>query len=254
VSGGPVEDIAACWALLSIRFAVALRLTPFMGGRPVPLLACGGLGAALAMVILPLGTVSAIGALGPGGLLLCALREAAIGAGLGAMARMAYSVLEIGGTLAGVATEIGGGPGDDGPPGPLATLYVMTGIAAFLLMGGHRVLVGGLAASVRLFPVAGGAGAGVPDGLLEGAVAILAGAFAFGVMMAAPLFVAGLFARIVIALVARAAPGLTEAAGVQSLRSLVVQLTAIAVLGAGVFGGVEFLAGSLERIAGPVGQ
>ncbi|MBW2277861.1 MAG: flagellar biosynthetic protein FliR [Deltaproteobacteria bacterium] len=239
-------------SLLLVRVGVALRLTPFLGGRPLPLLPWAALSVCLVMVLGP----SALApfdssAVGLGGWLVLALREALTGAVLGLAAKLAFAVLELAGGLLGDALPAvfqANGTGRE-QRSPIASFYVLFGTAAFLLMDGHHALISALAGSLVSFPPVGAAPAGdlLSTGL-ESIVGLFSGAFAFAVMVAAPVFVAGLAAEVVTGLASRIAPALDQGAGSQGLRTIAVQLALVAFLGASVTAAVGFLRDGIEHL------
>jgi flagellar biosynthesis protein FliR len=250
------EATSAAWApalLLLIRIGVALRLTPFLGGRPLPWLPWAGLSVCVTLVLLP--AVVAPGAArvdGLGTFVVLALRETLTGAALGLTARIAFSVLESAGGLLGAALPavFAGGGATDERRSPLASLYVLFGTAAFLLMDGHHALLAALAGTIECLPPAAIPAAADPLAAgIDGALALFAGAFAWAVMIAAPVFVAGLAAELLSGLATRIAPVLGQGVGSQGLRTVVVQLALIAFLGATVTAAVGFLREGIEGLS-----
>jgi flagellar biosynthesis protein FliR len=240
-------------SLLAIRIGVALRLTPFLGGRPLPLLPWAALSACLVLVLAPTSLApQEPSAAGIGLWIAMALREALVGAVLGLAARIAFSVLESAGGLIGDALPavFRPGAGQVEQRTPVASFYVLFGTAAFLAMDGHHALVSALAGSLSSFPPAGAAASG---GLVEvgfdSILVLFAGAFAFAVMVAAPVFVAGLAAEVLTGLGARIVPALGQGAGTQGVRTVVVQVALIAFLGVSVTAAVGFLRDGIEQIA-----
>jgi flagellar biosynthetic protein FliR len=245
--------MAVTASLLLIRVGVALRLTPFLGGRALPWPAWAGLSACVALVLLP--TVPASGSAAVdtlGAWLVLALREALAGAVLGLAARIAFSVLEMAGGLIDAAWPAVFSIGSEGRAGrsPITTLYVLFGTAAFLLMDGHHALLAALAGSLACFPPTGiAAGVDPLAAGLDGAIGLFAGAFAFAVMVTAPVFVAGLAAELLAGLSERIAPVLGQGVGSQGLRTIAVQLALIAFLGVSVSAAVGFLRDGVERLS-----
>ena len=229
----PALALAITGALLFIRVLVALRLTPFPGGRPLPLLPVMGLSLSLVLVLLP--------GLGP-------FKEVLVGASFGLMARIVFSVFESAGALIGLAAHTIPSAGrEDGGASPLVGLYAFLGIGAFLLMDGHHAMLSALVGSVRWIPLdAAFDGDLISPGLIDGAIAVFAGAFTWGVMIATPVFMAGLAADVFGGLVIRMAPGMGQGAGAGTLRVVATQIVMIATLGAGVAAGIAFLSRVIE--------
>ena len=239
--------------LLATRFGVAVRLTPFLGGRPLPLMAALGIACALSLMIAPLCVAAAVPA--GGWQWLGALAgEAAIGAILGVMARLVFFALESAADLTSIAARIFPSSELRAPvegASPVSALYTIFGTAAFILMGGHRAMIEVLAASTRFAPPGGGAFPGDSlSSLPELALGVFQSAFAFGVMISAPVFVAGLFAHLFAGLVTRLFPWASQAAGAQTLQTIAVQLVLLVILGAAVSAGVAFLEGGMADLKG----
>jgi flagellar biosynthetic protein FliR len=234
-------------ALLFIRVLVALRLTPFLGGRPLPLLPLMGLSLSLVFVLLPgLGPMEATPRASM--LIQLVLKEVLVGASFGLMARIVFSVFESTGALIGLAAHTIPSAGrEEGYMNPLVGLYTFLGIGAFLLMDGHHGMLSALAGSFRWIPLdAAFDGDLISSKLIEGAVAVFAGAFTWAVMIATPVFMAGLMADVFGGLVMQMAPGMGQGSGTGSLRVVATQVVMIATLGAGVTAGIAFLQSVVE--------
>ena len=246
VMSDPAFALVITGALLFIRVSVALRLTPFPGGRPLPLLPVVGLSLSLVLVLLPgLGPVEAR----PGVSMLIGLafKEVLVGASFGLMARIVFSVFESAGALIGLAAHTIPSAGrEEGGANPLVGLYTFLGIGAFLLMDGHHGMLSALVGSVRWIPLDAAFDSDlISSRLIEGAIAVFAGAFTWAVMIATPVFMAGLAADVFGGLVMRMAPGTGQGAGAGSLRVVATQIVMIATLGAGVAAGIAFLRQSI---------
>ncbi len=219
------------------RAAAALLVVPILGGRPLPWPVALILSAAVATAVVPAGIPPA--AASAPELALLALREAAIGLTLGLCARIAFAIFESAGGLVGAAAGL--------DRRPFSSLYALAGVGAFLCAGGHHALVSAIAGSFRACPV------GAPleaTPFADAAAALFSSTFAGAVMVAAPAFVAALFAEAVAGISARVAPlaGIGESGAF--LRAACVQVAAIAGLAAGVRLGVAILGEGLARAAG----
>lgn len=242
----------AAGALTLVRVAVALRLTPFFGGRLLPWLAWAGLSVAVTLALWPLADAAPLAPVGGRApLIVLAAREAAVGAAFGLAARLAFGLLESAGALLAVAalTEPRAGSPDDAPGAGLGGLFVLFGTAAFLLVDGHHALLAALASSLRCLPVGDAAAieGGLPA-LLDAALALFAGAFAWAVLVAAPVYVAGLIADGLIALATRGVPVVSQPGAASGLRALTVQLAVIAALAGAVATAVAFLQRGLAHL------
>jgi len=237
-------------SLFFIRVFVALRLTPLLGGRPLPTVVCLGIASALTPIALPLVLTSLTADISSFNFLLLVMREVLIGASLGLLAMLVFSVLDmIGGmtNLAFLPFADGSSEGDSGKA-PLRGLFTFFGIGAFMMIGGHHYLFSAIVGSVRCVPVGGAFVDGRFELLLESAAGLFAGAFAWAVMTAAPAFVAGLFAEIFSGIAVRMIPAFGQVTGGQPLRIILVNLMLIAILAVSVSSVVSFLQSGIESL------
>ncbi|MCP4675641.1 MAG: flagellar biosynthetic protein FliR [Deltaproteobacteria bacterium] len=238
--------------LLAIRIGAALRLAPFFGGKPLPLLPWAALSIVLAWVIAPQSGPLPTAVLGGGPWLALAAKELFIGIVIGALARIAFSVLEIAGDLARLSTTAIPATGDDTDTRgfPLTKVYTLLGTAAFLLMDGHHAFITGLAGTTRCLPPASFPGA--KDLVATGASPVLelfSTAMGTAVLISAPVFVAGLAADFLVGLISRLVPGVAPPAGAQAARAVAVQLAVIAALGFVVSAALKFLQTGMEGLS-----
>ena len=207
-------------ALVFCRIGAALRWVPFFGGDPLPGLAWLGLSGALTLVLFPLVPAAE---LTNNGIRLAALiaKELFIGTLIGVLVRLAFSVLESAGRLARRAMyAVPFVPETDAT----IRLYFFVGAAALLLMNGHHALISGLAASFRCTPPQI-----FPDAALGGpnaAIALFSHAMSAAVLIAAPLFAAGLAADWVSASLSRLVSDAASSAA-ETVRTLSVQAAVI---------------------------
>ncbi len=237
--------------LLTIRVGAALRLVPFFWGRPLPLLPWAAISLCVALVLTPLRLPLVQVSLFSGPWVALALKELFIGVVIGSMARLAFLVLDAAGELLRVSTlTVGTGMGADPQRGAaLDRFYVLVGTAVFLLVGGHHALFAGMASSVQCLP---------PETIphletmitsgISAPVRLFGTAMATAVMIAAPLFVAGLIADFLVALAARMVPGAGQQIGAQAIRLVFVQLVLLATFGAIVTVAVGFIQRSLQEV------
>jgi flagellar biosynthesis protein FliR len=219
------------------RAVAALLIIPILGGRPLPPVVALILSAAIAPVALP--SPPWLAEPPAAELVLLAAREVAIGAVLGASARIAFSIFESAGGLVGAAAGgrglIGEGAGD---AGPLGMLFALVGVGAFLLSGGHHAVVSAIAGSFRLCPVGTAIDAGTA---IDGALALFSSAFAGAVMAAAPAFAAAIAVEAAAGIASRVAPLAGLELSAPAIRAVCVQVAAVAALVAAVRLGVDLL-------------
>ena len=237
--------------LLTIRIAAALRLTPFFGGKPLGWVPWISVSIVLGMILLPFsGPVPGI-AIGSMGWIALALKELFLGVVIGVLVRMAFFVFWMAGELARIQTlAIPEASSDEGLRGaPLTQMYVLLGTTAFLLAGGHHAFIVGLKGTIQCMPPGA-----IPDfssvsaSFIPVALNFFCTSLATAVLISAPIFVAGLFADVVVGLGFRLAPGIAPPLGAQAVRALIVQVILVATLGVAVSKGVRFLENSMEKI------
>ncbi len=249
---GVPTDIISLIVLLTIRIGAALRLTPFLGGLSLPILPWAGVSVILACVLAPQSGPVPTAAFGSGPWLALAAKELFIGVLIGALARIAFLVLEVAGDLARLSTVAIPRTGDSGQGdrgAPLTRAYTLIGIASFLLVDGHHAFISGLAGTTRCLPPA----------LLPGALKLTAmgaspalelfsAAMGTAVLISGPVFIAGIAADFIVGLISRVSPGIAPPAGVQATRAILVQVAVIATLATVVSVAVDFLKSGMEHL------
>jgi flagellar biosynthetic protein FliR len=236
---------AAHAVLLTLRIGAALRLTPFFGGHPMPILPCLALSASLGVLLVPYTAPLDARDLGMLTFTALGIKEIFIGVVIGTLTRMAFAVFELAGGIShffAFAALPGGGQS------PLATLYLLVGTGAFLVLRGHHGLIRGLAATIRavspleLPGLESLAGTGQ-----DAAVHLFAAAMATAVLVAAPIFVAGLFAEVLVGVISRFVTGATSMDSSLS-RAVAVQLALVASLGLAVVQAGELLQRAVDTL------
>jgi flagellar biosynthetic protein FliR len=232
--------------LISIRVGAALRLIPFFGGHPMPVLPWLGLSFSLGL-ILSFQTGHGIGQ-DLNGLRFAALvtKEIFVGIVIGALVRFSFSVLEVVGEVAHLSSlSVLAGQGQS----PYTTAYLLLGAGVFFLMKGHHALISGLASTIACVPpleipgIASVAGAGQ-----DAAIRLFSSAMAAAVLISAPIFAAGLFAEVIVGMVSRLNPGWATG-GAQTLRVAAVQVTVLASLCFVVTSAIELLEAGLADLS-----
>lgn len=236
-------------ALISIRLGAALRLTPFLGGRPLGIVPWLSVTAVLAPIIgLHSGPLPSH-PLEPAIWVSAALAELFIGITIGMLAKIAFTVFETAGNLARLQTLAVPTSGDEGSLGgaPISTAYVLVGTAAFLLMDGHHYFITALAATTRCMPP--GAVPGLDHLASTGgasALHLFTLAMATAALISIPVFAAGLFADLLVGLAAPLWPGAAPGTGI--LRIFAVQGMIIAAFSATILGLLHFLVSEMKNL------
>lgn len=244
----------AAFTLVVLRLAGLSFLAPVFSHRSVPWRVRAVLAFALALVATPLvevdhplpDTVFEFAGLG--------IIELALGAALGMGVAIVLAAAQMSGAL--IDQQLGlpldEHPEPDAGSAPLSRLLNLLGLAVFLAMGGHLLLVSALLDSFRAVPP-GTAGSGVDlTGLLQD---LVQQSLLLSVRMAAPVLAAMAAVGIASGILGRAVPQLP----VLALAAPVRVLVGLAVLGLSLAGGaqwvmrslpaaIETTAGSLSRL------
>jgi flagellar biosynthetic protein FliR len=241
----PLVLVAAA-LLLSVRVGAALRLTPFFGGHPMPVLPWLGLSLSLGLLLATHFGAAGVPALDGPRLAALVIKELFVGIVIGVLTRLAFSVFEVVGEIAHLSSFAVFSTPDRNP---LATAYRLLGVSGFLVLGGHHGLIQGLASTahcVAPFELPGWepfAGAGQ-----DAAVRLFAAAMATAVLISAPIFAAGLFADVVVGVLSRLQSG-AAMLGAQTVRAVAVQLVVVLSLGLVVTSAIELLESGLESLS-----
>ncbi len=192
-----------------VRVGAALMAAPVFSVRQVPVRWRVLLAVLITLAIQPLIPASpVVEPWGPAGVMI-ALQQIGIGAMMGFVLQLAFQALVFGGQVMAYSMGLGFASMMDPTNGvqvPVVSQYwLILAMLAFLLGNGHLLLLGSVAQSFHLLPVA-------VDGLsragLWGVVAWSSRLFAAGVLMALPVIVALLLINIGMGVVSRAAPQL----------------------------------------------
>ena len=220
--------------LVSVRVTGGVALAPVFGPASIPasvrVVLVLALSASLVSV-LPIAPVL----LDVSQLLVAATAEMLIGASLAFGFIAAQAATHLAGRILDVQMGYGAAsvlnPATDKPVPLLASLLGMFGVAVFLGIDGHHVLVRALSASIQAFPP-GTAGFALDWNEL---LAQSAAMFTFGLALAGPVMVALLLADVGMAVVARSVPQLNVfilSFSVKALLGLVGLMAAVPIAGA----------------------
>jgi flagellar biosynthesis protein FliR len=226
-SGGP-----AAAALLLFRFTGLLAVAPLFSARAVPLRIKAALTALLVLLVLP----AAVGKAGPDLQVSpeMIVAEFAVGFTLGFAAGVIVHGAEIAGDFVAVQTGLSGAnlldPLSETQMPVLGQFLGLTMTAAFLTIGGHRVVLDAAAHSLDVVPQ----GAGLrPEGLVP-LVNIGGQLFVLGLQLAAPVIAAITIGNVALGVLARTVPQLNvllTAFPLQIGIGLLVLATSLPILG-----------------------
>jgi flagellar biosynthetic protein FliR len=209
VTSGELETLLTQFFWPFMRMLALMLTAPLFAERALPVRVKIGLGMMFAFLVAPtLPPGPAVHPVSLGGVIVLA-QELLIGAALGFSMRIVFAAVEMAGELAGLQMGLGYATLFDPQRADLipvlGRVLGLLAVLAFLAMDGHLRLVGTLADTFRILPVAGpGLGAG---GLLT-LVRWGGELFAAGTLLALPVVGALLVANIALGILTRAAPQL----------------------------------------------
>jgi len=213
------------WALVLFRLSGIFLSAPLFGGSIIPMRFKVLLAATLSLCIYPIlvgmGRADVVGAAGAslygvlsGEISLWVLPwvvagELLIGLAIGFGATLPLIGMQLGGRM--IDQQLGLGvagllnPEADEQGGAIGEFYYLLALAVFILLGGHRLVLGTLLDSFLNVPLGGGVSADGPVTLLVG---LLDSAFALSLKVAAPLLCLVFLETIAMGFVARTVPQL----------------------------------------------
>jgi flagellar biosynthetic protein FliR len=206
----------------------------------------------LACVFAPQSGPLPVAEIGTGAWFALAVKEVFIGVVLGTIVRLAFSVFEVAGDLArlGTVSIPDAGESSFSRGTPLSRVYTLLAAAVFLLVGGHHALLTGLGSTIRCLPP--GVAPSSYD-MFPVDISVVLGLFgatmAMGVLISAPVFVAGISADILTGLVSRIMSGVGPFRGMHAIRAAFVQVMVVIALGTVVSTALNVLQDGVEKIA-----
>jgi flagellar biosynthesis protein FliR len=205
------------------RISGLVLAAPVFGARRVPIQVRVLLAVAAALLVAPVHSGANLPAsLGPD-LVLALLREALLGVALGLALLILAAALQAAGQLVGhmsglsLAEAIDPDSGESVPV--VGRVYDLTAIAVFMLLGGHRQVLGALLDSFRWLPP-GRVQFG--DGWTAMLSTVAAESFSLSVRLAAPVLCALLLSTLLLGLISRVLPMLNSFSIGFSLNGLMV--------------------------------
>jgi len=198
------------FTLVLTRVSGLMMTAPIYGTAQVPMQVRALFSAAVALVILP--TQWHVVVAYPGSIfnyLVFLGAELLVGVCLGLGVVILFSGVQLGGELIGrvsglmLADVFDPGSGASIPL--FSRLFHLVALAAFVCIGGHRLVMAGLLDTFTTIPAGG---AGVPLSMADAFVVLLTQSFALGVRAAAPVVTAILLSTLVLGLISRTLPQL----------------------------------------------
>ena len=230
---GEFLSMSGALALLPVASRVAglLLVAPVFGSAAVPV----RLRVLMALVV----GLAVVGQVAPavapanvGELAITCVIELVVGLAVGWAAALIFAGVELAaahvGAQMGVSLgEAAGGMGEESGS-PVSAAYWVVALAAFLLVGGHRELLGGLLDSLRSVP---GGGVAAKAGVIALAAGLLKASFVLALKVAAPVLVAMLLATVAMGLLYRALPAchiLSTGLPIRAMLGLLVMALSVA--------------------------
>jgi flagellar biosynthetic protein FliR len=196
------------FGIVLVRIGMLVAMTPLLGGTWAPMPVKVGLTVILAIVIMPLITLPAMGNMAT--IALVVAHESLIGLALAMSVRIVLGAAELGGYLIGFQMGFAYAAIVDPQSGVrnnvLAALYASLATLALLGTNLHHQLLRLLVATYETLPVA--AAAAMQPSVVETVMRMLGLIFVTGARLAAPVVLVLLFVELVMGVTSRAAPSL----------------------------------------------
>jgi flagellar biosynthesis protein FliR len=238
-------------ALVFARVTGLMLAAPLLSTREMPMRVRALMAIAMTLMVWPLHSTTAIEL--PESLIDLGVAvglEMLIGATLGLGVMILFAALQVAGTMIGQLSGLSLGevfdPNFDDVSHVFSQFLYQVTITVFVLIGGHRLLVGALLDTFKTLP----AGAGLPPNLLEALSTLLVQSFDLGIRIAAPVVVSLLLALIVLAIIGRTVPQLNVLVLGFSLNALVAMSILALTLGGGVWAFQDELGTTFEVLSG----
>lgn len=187
--------------LVFLRAGIAVAMLPFFGSKNAPAGFRIGLAIAVSLLLTPVAPISVAHA----GILGMVLREAVLGAAMGAAARALFYGVEMAGQIVsnamGLSIATVFNP-EMGQSTEVARLYGLITLLVFLAADGHHRLVTFLIKSYEVLPLAGADLGSTASLVMTGG----AGLFLMSITLAAPVVVMMLVVNLLLGFLAKAAP------------------------------------------------
>ncbi len=231
--GGWEAGLLWVYLLVLVRISGVVIVAPILGGPEVPAQVRVLLAVILTLLVAPLQSPAAVRV--PEtvvGLLLVAGGELVVGLALGVGVIALLSGLQLAGQMVGQASGLSlaevFNPTFETSVPIFSQLWYMVGVAVFVLVGGHRLVVAGLLETLAAIPVGSASLALAWDEL---AVRLLSESLSLGIRAAAPCVAAVTLSTLVLGLVSRTLPQLNLLVmgfGLNALATLLVLAASLA--------------------------
>jgi flagellar biosynthesis protein FliR len=235
--GPDVDAFLVVFGLALARIAMAISLTPFLGGRSASNTVKMGLAMMLTLLLMPgLKAGAPQGAISPLLFFALLLKEATIGLTIGVLSQLIFFGVQMAGALVDTARGMDQ-PGLFTPQlqsnaSVLAQLKFQLALVLFLTVNGHLIYIRSLALSFEQIPLRGFAHFETVA-LAERAAALSGQVFVVALQLAAPVLVALFLVDVCFATMAKVAPQMNvyvESQPVKSAVGLAVLLLAIGLI------------------------
>lgn len=193
------------WPLVFLRAVGVVMLVPQMAGRSPPIMVRLGLAMCLATLLTGIVPAAHVPA-GPFELIVEVIGEVALGLGLGFVAQIVFSAVDMAGRLASSEIGLSAAPGLGTPSvatEPLAGFLSAFSVILFFMVGAHYYV---LSAFVRSFTLAPPGLATLSPGSSEAMIAQTGHLIEVGVRMAAPFLALNFLVNLAFSVLGRAVP------------------------------------------------
>jgi flagellar biosynthesis protein FliR len=235
--GADVDAFLLVFGLAFARIAMAISLSPFLGGRAASNTVKIGLAMMLTLLLMPALKVGAPeGAISPLLFVALLLKESIIGLTIGVLSQLIFFAVQ----MAGAIVDTGRGMDQPGLTTPqlqsnasvLAQLKFQIALVLFLAVNGHLIYIRSLALSFEQIPLRAFAHFGAVS-IAERTAALSGQVFVVALQLAAPMMVALFLVDVCFAALAKMAPRMNvhvESQPVKAFVGLAVLLLAIGLI------------------------
>jgi len=204
------------FSLILARTMPMVVLTPFLGGKLIPIEIKMGLGVLLAIVLWPLakGSMTMEVSTAPFGFLMLMLKEAFIGFAIGFVNSHVFSALDMAGrlidTVRGTSMSEVMDPHSQQRVTPVGDLYSQLFLIVFVVAGGHRIFLEAFFMTFKTFPLDKALAFGDPslEAFFEHSLRMIGKIWVISVVLAGPIVAATFITDVVFGILNRVAPQL----------------------------------------------
>ncbi len=234
--------------LVFIRVFSTLRLVPFLNGFVLPISVSGGISIVVTFFLFPvfIKTLDFFHSLDLFTFILMVLFEFVTGTSLGIIISILWSIFSISGQIIdnivffykhGIIQN------------SYSQLYLTVGTVVFILLQGEHLVFSAIYKCFLIIPLGGAVLGFVQHAFLEQLIKFIAGSFATGVMIAAPMMVASLFSALVLNILGKIMEGSDRFSDLfKPFEFVFFQFIIVAVLWKSVIWGTDFMISNINTL------